>query len=84
MFKGLGLVDTIILVLATGFFFIGVSQIILVGFAGSYWIFMLTFILLFLFQHRKSAAAEKKRQEEEEQKQNMTSKKKKNKKTKKK
>jgi hypothetical protein len=66
MFKGFGLVDTIILVLATGFFLIGVSQIILIGFAGSYWLFMLTFVFLMLFQYRKSE--EQKNQKELEQK----------------
>lgn len=70
MFKGFGLVDTIILVLATGFFLIGVSQIILIGFAGSYWLFMLTFVFLLLFQYRKSEQLKVQKQLEEEAKTN--------------
>ena len=70
MFKGFGLVDTIILVLATGFFLIGVSQIILVGFAGSYWLFMLTFVFLMLFQYRKSEEQKNQKELEEKAKNN--------------
>lgn len=73
MFKGLGLIDTIILVTATGFFFIGISQIILVGFVGSYWLFMLTFVLLMWFQRRK--AGKKIQEEENELKQQKSTKK---------
>lgn len=79
MFKGLGLFDTLILVAATGFFFMGVSQIILVGFVGSYWLFMVTFGFLIWFQRRKSVEKEQKDKEEEILKQQKNTKKRKKK-----
>ena len=72
MLKALALVETIIFTLAIGCFLMGVSQIILVGFAGSYWLFMLTFILLMIYQRRKSAEKEKIEQQEQENQSSKT------------
>lgn len=47
------LFDTILLSLAIGFFIIGVLQLMTVGMLNSYWIFMLSIILLGWYQLRK-------------------------------
>ena len=57
------LFDTILFVLLFVSFIIGVSQAVIVGIAESYWIFMLSLVLLFLYGYRKN-----KREEKEESK----------------
>lgn len=52
------LFDTIILSLAAGFFIIGVHQLITIGLAQAYWIFMLLTILLIWYQIRKKSRKE--------------------------
>ncbi len=79
MFKGLGLLDTIILVSATGFFLMGISQLLLVGIIGSYWLFMFSIGLLIWFQRRKSVEKEEKEKEEEALKHQKSTKKRKKK-----
>jgi 4-hydroxybenzoate polyprenyltransferase len=49
------LLDTILLSLATGFFIIGVHQLITVGLAQAYWVFMLSTVLLIWYQIRKKS-----------------------------
>ena len=49
----------IILSVAVGFFIIGVHQTITLGFEISYWIFMLSLSLLFLFRLVNSKQADK-------------------------
>lgn len=44
------LIPILILSAAAGLFIIGVHQLMVVGFAFSYWIFMLCFSLLFLYK----------------------------------
>ena len=55
------LFDIILFVLVFVTFIIGVDQAIVVGFAESYWIFMFSIALLFLYGYRKGQrkAAEK-------------------------
>lgn len=50
------LLDSLLLYGAIGFLMIGVHQSIFYGFAFSYWLFMITFILLGIYQHRKGKA----------------------------
>jgi hypothetical protein len=45
--------EVIILSLAVVFLIIGIDQIITLGFASAYWAFMLTLILLFIFNLRR-------------------------------
>ncbi|MFK7954012.1 MAG: hypothetical protein AB8B73_14285 [Ekhidna sp.] len=52
------LFDTILFVLLFCSFVIGVSQAIVVGIAESYWIFMLSLMLLFLYGYRKNKREE--------------------------
>lgn len=52
------LLDTILLSLAAGFFIIGVHQLITVGLAHAYWIFMLSTVLLIWYQIRKKSQKE--------------------------
>lgn len=47
------LIDTILLSLAAGFFIIGVHQLITLGLLQSYWIFMVSSVLLIGYQMRK-------------------------------
>jgi len=49
------LLDAIILSLSAGFFIIGVHQLITVGLAQAYWIFMLSTALLIWYQIRKQS-----------------------------
>lgn len=49
------LLDAIILSLAAGFFIIGVHQTITVGLMYSYWLLMLSLLLLYFFQYRKKS-----------------------------
>jgi len=51
------LIDTIIISLAVGFCLIGFHQTFKNGFFENYWIFMLTIILLSIFQFRKKNQA---------------------------
>jgi amino acid permease len=48
------LVDILLLSLAFAFMIIGMHQSVTVGFAGSYWIFMLTIALFLLYNMRKN------------------------------
>jgi 4-hydroxybenzoate polyprenyltransferase len=52
------LLDAILLSLAAGFFIIGVHQLITVGLAQAYWIFMLSTVLLIWYQIRKKSQKE--------------------------
>jgi hypothetical protein len=52
------LFDTILFVLLFVSFVIGVSQAVVVGIAESYWIFMLSLMLLFLYGYRKNKREE--------------------------
>ncbi|MEO9482667.1 MAG: hypothetical protein ABJG47_04450 [Ekhidna sp.] len=56
------LFDIILFVLVFCTFIIGIDQAVVVGFAESYWIFMFSIVLLFLYGYRKGQrkAAEKK------------------------
>ncbi len=49
------LLDAIILSLSAGFFIIGVHQLITVGLAQAYWVFMLSTALLIWYQIRKQS-----------------------------
>lgn len=58
------LVDTIIISLAVGFCLIGFHQTFKSGFFNNYWIFMLTIILLSIFQLRRKNREQKERDNE--------------------
>ncbi|MDH5608112.1 MAG: hypothetical protein OEY56_01425 [Cyclobacteriaceae bacterium] len=47
-------IDAILFFLAIGFFVIGTHQAIRYDISGSYWIFMLSLSLLFLYGYRKN------------------------------
>lgn len=52
------LLDAILLSLSAGFFIIGVHQMITLGLTQSYWIFMLSSVLLIGYQIRKKKSKE--------------------------
>ena len=52
------LLDIILLSLAAGFFIIGVHQLITIGLAQAYWVFMLSTVLLIWYQIRKKSQKE--------------------------
>jgi uncharacterized membrane protein YoaK (UPF0700 family) len=54
----LKLFDTILFVLLFCSFIIGASQAVVVGIAESYWIFMISLMLLFLYGYRKNKREE--------------------------
>lgn len=58
------LVDTIIISLAVGLCLIGFHQTFKNGFFNNYWIFMLTIILLSIFQLRRKNREQKERENE--------------------
>jgi hypothetical protein len=45
--------DSILFFMAIGLFLIGINQAMVLGFANSYWIFMVSLTLLFLYSYRK-------------------------------
>lgn len=49
------LLDAILIFLAVGLFIIGVHQTMTVGIVHSYWLLMLSLLLLYLFQYRKKS-----------------------------
>lgn len=53
------LINTILISLAVGFCLIGFHQTFTNGFFENYWIFMLTIILLSIFQYRKKNQVKK-------------------------
>ena len=70
------LVDTIIISLAVGFCLIGFHQTYQNGFFNNYWIFMLTIILLSIFQFRTKNREQKEQEKEKATKQKRTKRKK--------
>lgn len=48
------LLDAILLSLSVGFLIIGIHQIMTIGFAGSYWLIMLSCLLLYAYSYRKT------------------------------
>lgn len=70
------LFDVVLFVLIFCTFIIGIDQALVVGIAESYWIFMLSLMLLFLYGYRKG---QRKMKEQDDSKANQQQKKKKRK-----
>ncbi|MFN3403870.1 MAG: hypothetical protein ACK40G_07235 [Cytophagaceae bacterium] len=70
------LIDTIIFAFSAGFLLIGIHQAMLVGFAQSYWLIMISALFLLILQIRKKKVDKQAEQEPPKQGKNKSKKKK--------